>query len=420
MKGRLVVLATGICRALFETAAVYLWLGLLAGTPISYPLALGGAVVLGLVSRTGRISRYAGPLTAVAMALFGVTFGIPVYASGLVLLYLAWRMQSAATQTTSTYAIESSFALGMWVFVSALIAIDVLPVRAGIPHDLGGDALTMVVSGLLAMVLARSEDLGVLARLKDSGIEGSLFRRTGVMVIAALTVAAFLLALIISPSLAATLGVITAVAGFLAYWIIYILSFAVGFLVLIWQWLVHLLFGNPHHTKPHHVSSVAKKARSLIHHPASAHIAELILIILGSLIALYILYRVFTRMAVARQDESLFTDERLAYRARPREAPADGLADGWPYSPAGSRLRKAVRALQGRITRAGAWPGAGATLRDALSQNGRQASHLIEAYESHRYGELRLPDDVEIVVAEADALFEEGEPESPSRQGPSK
>lgn len=409
MRGRFVILATAICRTIFETAAIYLWLGLLSGTPISFPIALGGAVALGLVARTGAGSRYFGPLAAIAMALVGVAFGIPVYATGPVLLYLSWRMQSVATQTISTYAIESSFALGLWLFVMALAAVDILPIRAGIPHDLGGDALTMVISGLLAMVFARSENLGVLARLKDAGLEGDLFRRTGMMVVASLALAALLLALIVSPSLGTLLGVISAVALFLAYWLIYLVGYVAAFLIPIWQWFLGLIAGKPSHTKPQSTSTAARKVHELIHHPAAAHAVQLILIILGSLIALYVLYRLFSRIASVRQDESLFTDERLAYRARPREAPAGGPADGWPYSPARTRLREAVRALRGRISRAGAWPGPSATLRDALAQAGKEAPRLVDAYEAHRYGDGRLPDDVDEAVREADALLQEGE-----------
>jgi|GEM_PF-7000984 len=409
MTGRLTTLLAAFSRTVFETAAVYLWLGLLAGTAVSFPVILAGAVVLGLAARTGKASRYVGPGAAVAMALIGMVFGIPAYASGPVLLYLAWRMQSVATQTTSTYAIESSFALGLWLFVTGLVALDLLPIHAGLPKNLGGDAFTMVIAGLIAMVLARSENLGILSRLKDSGVGGGLFRRTGMLLIGALALGAFILALIVSPSLGPILGVASAAALFLAYWLIYLVSFVVGFILPIWQWLIGLLAGPPHHQKPQPVSSPVKKASTLIHHPASAHFVEVVLLILVALVALYVLYRVFSRMAVMRQDESLFTDERFAYSARHVGAKASTPAEGWPYSPAGTRLREAVRALEERLGRLGLWPGPSATLREALRGAGQEVPHLVDAYESHRYGEGGLPDDLDAIVREADALFGEND-----------
>lgn len=409
MTGRLTILLTALSRTVFETAAVYLWLGVLAGTPVSFPVILGGAVVLGLAARTGKASRYLGPGAAVTMALIGMVSGIPVYAAGLVLLYLSWRMQSVATQTNSTYAIESSFAIGLWLFVTGFVAVDLLPIHAGVAPGLGGDAFTLVISGLVAMVLARSETLGILSHLKDSGVGGGLFRRTGMLLIAALALAAFILALIVSPSLGAILGVVSAAALFLSYWLIYLVSFVVGFILPIWQWLLGLIAGRPHHQKPQPVPSPAKKAASLIHHPAAAHSMELVLLILASLAALYVLYRVFSRMAVTRQDESLFTDERFAYSVRLKGAPAAAPAEGWPYSPAGTRLREAVRALEERLGRAGLWPGPSATLREALRGAGQEVPHLVDAYEAHRYGDGGLPDDLDAIVTEADTLFREAD-----------
>ncbi|MHB1981448.1 MAG: DUF4129 domain-containing protein [Sulfobacillus sp.] len=399
-----------VLRTAVEAAALTPWAAVFTGALVPLWLLWAVALVLlvpGLVWRGAPLQSRI--LTLVLGGLIGLGLGaehavglVTQVAPAITFLALGWRSATTAAYPEDPQQIQAAFTASIWIFFLGFVVS--LLHQPPSPLSLAGSALVIAVAGSACLILARDRELAQRTALSAGRMGFSPLASFGLLTVAALTALSLILSLLSSPATIFRLLQPVAAAlinGFLTAMDKVGVPF-LGFLFATAERVLHIpkSFVPPYHP-PSNLNNQMHRTYLATRFGMQAETVIVIVLVVAVVVALIVLLRHLNgRLQTREQGE---TEERSHFQMEAEAADSADRDAAYPYTPAGSRLRRSVRAMLRELTSRQIGPHSSETMREwaAEHRTDPDVEKLISNYETHRYGQGEDPADAEGLVARA-------------------
>ncbi len=399
-----------VLRTAVEAAALTPWAAVFTGALVPLWLLWAVALVLlvpGLAWRGSPLQSRI--LTLVLGGLIGLGLGAE-HAVGLVtqvaptitFLALGWRSATTAAYPEDPQQIQAAFTASIWIFFLGFVVS--LLHQPPSPLSLAGSALVIAVAGSACLILARDRELAQRTALSAGRTGFSPLASFGLLTVAALTALSLILSILSSPATIFRLLQPVAAAlisGFLTAMDKVGVPF-LGFLFATAERVLHIpkSFVPPYHP-PSNLNNQMHRTYLATRFGMQAETVIVIVLVVAVVVALIVLLRHLNGRLQTRERGE--TEERSHFQMETEAADSAGRDWAYPYTPAGSRLRRSVRAMLRELTSRQIGPHSSETMREWAADHRADpdVQKLISNYETHRYGQGEDPADAEGLVARA-------------------
>lgn len=399
-----------VLRTAVEAAALTPWAAVFTGALI--PLWLLWAAGL-LLLAPGLIWRHAPLQARILTLLVGGLIGFFLganHAVGLVttvsptitFLALGWRSATTAAYPEDPQQIQTAFTASIWIFFLGFVVS--LLHQPPSPLSLAGSGLVIAIAGSACLVLARDRELAERTHLATGRMGLSPLASFGLMTVAALSALSLILSVLSSPAvifrllrpLAAGL-----IGGFMALMTKFGVPF-LGFLFATAERLFHIpKTFTPPYIQPSKLNNKMHRDYLATRFGMQAETVIVIVLVVAVIVAMILLLRHLNgRLETREQGEA---EERGHFQMEVEAVDSANEERPYPYTQAGTRLRRSVRAMLRELASRQIGPRSSETIREWAKEHGTdpEVGQLLSQYEAHRYGQGADPQDAESLVARA-------------------